>query len=87
MGRLTSVKRPTGSRLNPMKDDVLCTETESFHRRRAVRASLPPGTTLRWNPGCVRLGGEPLLSSESELDEFQTFCLEHRIDFVLVPSG
>jgi hypothetical protein len=50
-------------------------------------ASRPPGTTLRWNPGCIRLGGEPLLSSESEMAEFQAFCLEHRVNFVLVPSG
>ena len=50
-------------------------------------ATLPPGTTLRWSPGCVRVGGEPLLSSESEVEAFQAFCREHRIDFVLVPSG
>lgn len=50
-------------------------------------ASLPPGTTIQWNPGCLRLGGEPLLSSESEMAEFQAFCLEHQIRFELVPSG
>jgi hypothetical protein len=50
-------------------------------------ATRPPGTTLRWSPGCVRVGGEPLLSSESEMEAFQAFCREHRIDFVLVPSG
>jgi hypothetical protein len=50
-------------------------------------ASLPPRTTLRWDPGCIRLGGEPLLSSEHEMAEFQAFCLEHQIQFVLVPSG
>jgi hypothetical protein len=50
-------------------------------------ASLPRGTTLRWNPGCVRLGGEPLLSSEHEMAEFQAFCREHQIHFELVPSG
>jgi hypothetical protein len=50
-------------------------------------ASRPRGTTLRWSPGCVRLGGEPLLSSENEMEEFKAFCVEHGIDFVLVPSG
>jgi hypothetical protein len=50
-------------------------------------SSLPAGTTLRWSPGCVRLGGEPLLSSESEMAEFEDFCLERQIHFVLVPSG
>ena len=50
-------------------------------------ASLPAGTTLKWSPGCERLGGEPLLSSESEMAEFKSFCLGHQINFVLVPSG
>ena len=50
-------------------------------------ASSPAGTTLRWNPGCVRLGGEPLLSSDDEMEGFRAFCREHQINFVLVPSG
>jgi hypothetical protein len=50
-------------------------------------ATRPPGTTLRWSPGCIRQGGEPLLSSESEMEEFRSFCAAHQIDFVLVPSG
>jgi hypothetical protein len=54
---------------------------------RRFLASRPAGTTLRWNPGCVRLGGEPLLSSETEMESFVAFCREHGIDFVLVPSG
>jgi hypothetical protein len=54
---------------------------------KAFLASRPEGTTLRWSPGCVRLGAEPLLSSESEMEEFQAFCFEHHINFVLVPSG
>ena len=54
---------------------------------KAFIVSLPPDTTLRWSPGCVRIGGEPLLSSEIDMEEFKAFCLDHRIDFVLVPSG
>lgn len=53
----------------------------------AFLATLSPGTTLRWNPGCVRLGGEHLLSSEGELEEFRAFWRDHQIEFVLVPSG
>jgi len=49
--------------------------------------SLPPGSKLEWAPGCRRLGGEPLLSSEQEIEEFKAFCAEKKIDFVLVPSG
>ena len=50
-------------------------------------ATRPAGTTLTWSPGCIRIGGEPLLSSESEMDEFKRFCVEHGIEFVLIPSG
>jgi hypothetical protein len=49
--------------------------------------SLPPGSTLEWSPGCIRMGGEPLLSSEAEMEEFKAFCAEKNINFVLVPSG
>ena len=48
---------------------------------------LPPGSTLEWAPGCRRMGGEPLLSSEWEMEEFKAFCAESNINFVLVPSG
>jgi hypothetical protein len=50
-------------------------------------ASRPRGTTLKWSPGCVRIGGEPLLSSQEDMEDFQAFCAEHGIDFILVPSG
>ena len=50
-------------------------------------ATLPAGTTLRWSPGCVVLGGEPLLSSRADMAQFREFCAAHHIDFVLVPSG
>ena len=50
-------------------------------------ASRPRGTTLRWSPGCVGIGGEPLLSSDVDMEDFKAFCFEHGIDFILVPSG
>jgi hypothetical protein len=50
-------------------------------------ASRPRGTTLKWSPGCVRIWGEPLLSSDADLEDFKAFCAEHGIDFILVPSG
>jgi len=49
--------------------------------------NLPPGSKLEWAPGCLRQGGEPLLSSEQEIEEFKAFCVEKNVDFVLVPSG
>lgn len=50
-------------------------------------SGLPPGSSLEWAPGCKRMGNEPLLSSEQELEEFKAFCVERNINFVLVPSG
>lgn len=49
--------------------------------------NLPPGSTLEWAPGCRRMGQEPLLSSEQEMDDFKAFCIEKGINFILVPSG
>ena len=49
--------------------------------------SLPPGSNLEWAPGCRRMGNEPLLSSEQEMEEFKAFCAERNINFLLVPSG
>ena len=49
--------------------------------------SLPPGSTLEWAPGCRRIGGEPLLSSEQEMEEFKAFCADKNVNFILVPSG
>lgn len=48
---------------------------------------LPEGATLEWAPGCRRLGREPLLSSELELEEFKAFCAEKKINFIILPSG
>lgn len=49
--------------------------------------TLPPGSILEWMPSCVRFGGEPLLSSKEEMEEFKAFCVEKNINFILVPSG
>ena len=49
--------------------------------------NLPPSSTLEWAPGCRRHGGEPLLSSEQEMEEFKSFLAEKQINFVLIPSG
>jgi hypothetical protein len=50
-------------------------------------AELPAGSTLRWSPGCERLGGEPLLSSATDMAAFVSFCRDHRVHFKLIPSG
>ena len=47
----------------------------------------PTGSELKWAPGCIRFGGEPLLSSEEEMKAFRAFLRKKGIRFVLVPSG
>jgi hypothetical protein len=47
----------------------------------------PRGSELRWAPGCKRVGGEPILSSDEEMEAFRKFLADHGITFVLVPSG
>lgn len=47
----------------------------------------PAGTVVEWSPGCLRMGNEPLLSSEKDLNEFRKYLEERSIKFVLVPSG
>ena len=47
----------------------------------------PAGSELKWAPGCVRFGGEPLLSSDKEMQAFRAFLAERGIALVLVPSG
>jgi hypothetical protein len=50
-------------------------------------SDLPPGSILEWAPGCIRFGGEPLLSSEQDMEDFKAFCSTKKISFILVPSG
>src|SRR5258708_4310738 len=47
-------------------------------------STLPPGSILEWAPGCLRLGSEPLLSSEQEMEDFKAFCAAKNISFILV---
>ena len=50
-------------------------------------SALPPGSILEWDPGCIRYGGEPLLSSRQDMEDFKAFCVAKKIRFVLLPSG
>ncbi len=50
-------------------------------------ARMERGTVIEWDPGCLRWGDEPLLSSPEEMRDWMEFCEEHGIKFVLVPSG
>jgi hypothetical protein len=47
---------------------------------------LPPGSILEWDPGCIGMGGEPLLSSAEDMEDFKAFCVTNNIKFILLPS-
>jgi hypothetical protein len=45
------------------------------------------GTVVVWDPGCVRIGDKPLLSSATELSEFRKFVEKRRMKFIEIPSA
>ena len=49
--------------------------------------NLPAGTTLEFDMACRRLGIEPLVNSENEMNDFKEFCKQHNIQLVIRPSG
>lgn len=49
--------------------------------------NLPSGTTIEFDMSCRRLGIEPLINSEKEMDDFKDFCKQHNINLVIRPAG
>lgn len=49
--------------------------------------TFPAGTKLEISPGCKRIGGEPLINSKDEMDDFEQFCKKRSINFVVHPAG
>jgi hypothetical protein len=47
---------------------------------------VPRGTSIRWMPNCLRMGGEPL-TTEAELIELRSLCAVAGVRFVIVPAG
>lgn len=69
---------------------ILLDNKRAFNSVGALKAYLKgqlKGTKLTWNPGCIRNGGEPLLSNPKEMDSFKSFCIKHAVEFVIIPSG
>ncbi len=50
-------------------------------------ADLPAGSILEWDPGCIRWGGEPLLSSREDMEDFMAFCVAIKINFIWYHLG
>lgn len=47
----------------------------------------PVGTTVVWDPGCVRIGDNPLLSSAREIKDLRAYLEKRGLKFVVMPSG
>jgi len=62
-------------------------EFKSVAALRAFLETQPRGTTLTWDPGCKRLGDEPLLSNGKDLAAFKAFCADHGILLDIKPGG
>ncbi|MCC7249266.1 MAG: hypothetical protein IT473_11655 [Lysobacter sp.] len=60
---------------------------DSVETLKTYLARLPRGSVVTWSPGCRRLGGETLLSSQREMEEFRAFLEAHGIRLNLIPSG
>jgi hypothetical protein len=72
------------------KSQIFVVDGMGFYSANSLQEYLgkqPAGTIVEWDPGCLRMGNEPLLSSENDMNEFKTYLKERDIEFVLVPSG
>lgn len=43
------------------------------------------GTTVIWDPGCVRIGDKPLLSTGIEIKDLKSYLEKRGIKFVTIP--
>jgi hypothetical protein len=50
-------------------------------------AGLKEGSIVEWDPGCIRMGQEPLLSSEKDMKDFAEFCKKEKVNLVIRPAG
>jgi hypothetical protein len=50
-------------------------------------STLPAGSEIKWAPGCMKFGKEPLLSSEKDLEAFKLFLKREGLSLRLIPSG
>lgn len=49
--------------------------------------ALPKGSTIVLDPGCLRMGGEPLIDDAAELKSFESACHAKGVALKIIPSG
>ena len=57
---------------------------ESF---KAFVETLPPGSVVHWDSGCIRYEIIPLAHSEMTIQDFVDYCKQHGVTFEHVVSG
>jgi len=54
---------------------------------KAFVVTLPPGSVLRWDSGCIRYEKIPLAHSDATIQEFKDYCKQHGVTFEYIVSG
>lgn len=70
--------------------EVFSVEGQKFSTVDALKKFLDTqaaGTTVIWDPGCVRIGDHPLLSSEKEKTDLKNYLEKRNIKLVIMPMG
>jgi hypothetical protein len=60
---------------------------QTYSGLKSYLALFPKGSTLTWSPGCMLDGTEPLLHSQSEMQDFSKYLDSLGIKFKRIPSG
>ena len=54
---------------------------------KAFIVTLPPGSVVHWDSGCIRYEVVPLAHSEMSIQDFTAYCKQHGVTFEHVVSG
>ena len=71
-------------------EEVIVAEGQMFKSVETLKKFLdnkPSGTTVVWDPGCVRIGKNPILSSVKEIRELKNYLEKRGIKLVVSNTG
>ncbi|MCX6904997.1 MAG: hypothetical protein NTW03_16265, partial [Verrucomicrobia bacterium] len=54
---------------------------------KAFIVTLPPGSVVLWDSGCIRYEMIPLAHSDMSIQDFKAYCKQHAITFDHIVSG
>ncbi len=68
--------------------EIFVAEEQRFRTVEALKKFLDKketGTTVVWDPGCVRIGDKPLLSTRKEIKDLRTYLEKRGIKLLVIP--